>query len=328
MRCLRLPLGLYHARLKALLRLTLDVHDSILNVIFREAAMKIIDLYKRKKTVISFEVFPPKPDVPISDIYVSLDKFALLKPDFISVTYGAGGSVRQRTVEISSRIKNTLGIESLVHLTCIGHSFAEIDEMLKKIRENRLENIMALRGDPPLDTAVEARKGDFKYAGDLISYIRRSGLASDFSIAAAAYVEAHPESPTIKQDLMNLKLKVEAGVDFLTTQLFFDNRRYLDFAERAACMGITCPIVPGIMPIFKADRIKTMTAKSGCSIPASLVLMMDKYGSNDDDMRKAGIEYAAGQIRELLDNGAPGIHLYTMVRPVSTKEILIQAGLM
>ncbi len=290
--------------------------------------MKIIDIYNSKKPVISFEVFPPKADVPISNIYDALDKFALLKPDFISVTYGAGGSARQRTVEISSRIKNTLGIESMAHLTCIGHSFAEIDDILSKIKENGLENIMALRGDPPLDSSIDVKHSDFTYASDLISYIRKSESTANFSIGAAAYIEGHPECPTLKQDLINLRNKVAAGVDFLTTQLFFDNRRFIDFVERAACMGIDCPIVPGVMPIFKADQIKTITAKSGCSIPAELVLMMDKFGSKADDMRKAGIEYAAKQIRELLDNGAPGIHLYTMSRPVSTKEILIQAGLM
>ena len=290
--------------------------------------MKIIDIYNSKKPVISFEVFPPKADVPISNIYDALDKFALLKPDFISVTYGAGGSARQRTVEISSRIKNALGIESMAHLTCIGHSFAEIDDILAKIKDSGLENIMALRGDIPQDSSAEAINGDFTYASDLISYIRKSESTANFSISAAAYIEGHSECPTLKQDLINLQNKVAAGVDFLITQLFFDNKRFIDFAERAACMGISCPIVPGVMPIFKADQIKTMAAKSGCSIPADLVLMMDKFGSNADDMRKAGIEYAAKQMRELLDNGAPGIHIYTMSRPVSTKEILIQAGLM
>ena len=289
--------------------------------------MKIIDLYKSKKPVISFEVFPPKADVPISDIYSALDKFAALKPGFISVTYGAGGAKRQRTVEISSRIKNNLGIESMSHLTCIGHSNEEIDEILQNIRDNNLENIMALRGDPPIDGSVEIGKGDFKYASELIEYIRNSKEYSDFSIGAAAYIEGHPECKTIKQDLLNLKHKVDSGVDFLVTQLFFDNRRYVDFVDRAACLGIGCPIVPGIMPVFKADQIKTITAKSGCSIPADLVLLMDKYGDNNDDMREAGIEYAVKQIRELLDNGAPGIHLYTMSRPVSTQRILELAGL-
>lgn len=289
--------------------------------------MRIVDIYKSKKPVVSFEVFPPKADVPISNIYSALDKFATLKPDFISVTYGAGGGKRQRTVEISSRIKNTLGIESMSHLTCIGHSVEEIDDIMENIKGNKLQNIMALRGDPPIDGSVEIGKGDFRYASDLIEHIRSSKKYSDFSIGAAAYIEGHPECKTLKQDLLNLKHKVDSGTDFLVTQLFFDNRRYIDFVERAACLGINCPIVPGIMPVFKANQIKTMTAKSGCSIPANLVLMMDKYGENHDDMREAGIEYAAKQIRELLDNGAPGIHLYTMSRPVSTKKILNLAGL-
>lgn len=290
--------------------------------------MRIIDLFNTKKPVLSFEVFPPRADAPLNDIFDALDKFAELSPDFMSVTYGAGGGGNQRTVEISSRIKNVLGIESLTHLTCIGHTRDEIDGILAKMRESNLENILALRGDLPSgETQCADEKRDFEYASDLIEYIKKSKNSSDFSTAAAAYIEGHIECKSLKQDLLNLKYKYDRGVDFLITQLFFDNRRYFEFIDKAAGMCISCPIVPGVMPVFKADQIKTIAAKSGCSIPADLVLLMDKYGSDPEDMKRAGIEYAARQIRDLLDNGAPGVHIYTMVRPVSTKDILVQAGI-
>ncbi|MDD4189042.1 MAG: methylenetetrahydrofolate reductase [Eubacteriales bacterium] len=290
--------------------------------------MKIIDLFNSKKPVLSFEVFPPKADSPLDDIFKALDKFAKLRPDFMSVTYGAGGNGNKRTVEISSRIKNTLGIESLTHLTCIGHTKDEIDAILSNMSKNNLENILALRGDLPVgEKRLPDGKRDFSYASDLIDHIKKHKKSGIFSTAAAAYIEGHVECKSLKQDLLNLKYKYDRGVDFLITQLFFDNRRYFEFIEKAAGIGVACPIVPGIMPVFKADQIKTISAKSGCSIPADLVLMMDKYGSEPEEMKKAGIDYAARQIRDLLEGGAPGLHIYTMVRPVSTKLILEQAGI-
>lgn len=282
--------------------------------------MNLVNLFQKKKPVISFEIFPPKLDTPIESIFNTLEQFKDLKPDFISVTYGAGGSAKDRTIEIASKIKNEYGIESMAHLTCVGHSEEEIDALLKSINEHNLENILALRGDPPADQPdFDFSKNVYQYANELIVHIRKN---NKFCIAAAAYVEGHVDSKRLKDDLINLKQKVDTGVDFLMTQLFFDNRLFYDFLDKISSMGITCPIIPGIMPIFKADQIKRITSLCGASLPAKLVIMMDKYGGNDDDMRKAGIEYASAQIRDLIDNGADGIHLLTMNRPKSTKEIL------
>jgi methylenetetrahydrofolate reductase (NADPH) len=288
--------------------------------------MKIVDLYRTNKAVISFEVFPPKPDTPLEEIYTSLEGFSKLGPSFISVTYGAGEKRRQRTLEISSEIKKTYGIESMAHLTCIDHTRKEINTILDRLEENGIENVLALRGDPPGNYAsYDFTTADFRYASDLVAHI---AARKRFCIAAAAYVEGHVECPSLSLDLMNLKKKVNAGVDFLITQLFFDNRRYFDFIERTTALGINCPIIPGIMPVFREGQIKSIAAKSGCSIPASLVLTIDKFSGDPKALRQAGIEYAAMQIRELLDNGVPGIHIYTMNRPVSTRRLMQEAGLL
>jgi len=286
--------------------------------------VKIIDLFKQNRPVISFEIFPPKPDVPLDTLFESIEGFKKLSPDYISVTYGAGGSQRGRTVEIASRIKNHYGIESMCHLTCVGHTAEEIDELLLQMKQENIHNVLALRGDPPLDQPdFDFSKGTFRYANELIEYINSK---HDFCIAAAAYLEGHVDSKRLDEDRRYLKNKVDAGVDLLITQLFFDTRLYFDFLDRCAQLNINCPVVPGIMPIF-SSRIKNMTARSGCSIPAKLVLMMDKYENNSEDLKKAGEEYAGLMIRELLDGGAPGIHLYTMNKLQSTIEIMKIAGL-
>lgn len=282
--------------------------------------MKIIDMFNKKRPVISFEIFPPRPDVPLDRIYDQLECFEALSPDYISVTYGAGGSRKGRTLEIASRIKKLHNIESMAHFTCVGHTKEEIDNMLKAMHESGLENILALRGDPPADQPdFDFGRSAYKYAYELIQHIRR---VNDFCVAAASYVEGHVDSRRLSEDLAHLKEKVDTGVDFLITQLFFDNRLFFDFIEKARAKGIECPVAAGIMPIFKADQIKSIALKSGCSIPARVVLMMDKYQNDPEDMRKAGIEYASYQIRELIGEGVDGIHLYTMNRPKSTREIM------
>lgn len=282
--------------------------------------MRITELFKSKKPVIAFELFPPKPDVPLDTIYEHLDQFEALKPDYISVTYGAGGSQKGRTLEIAARIKNMHHIESMAHFTCVGHTREEIDNMLASMHEIGLENILALRGDTPANQPeFDFSKNVYSYAYELVNHIRQ---INNFCIAAAAYVEGHVDSKRLSEDLIHLKEKVDAGANFLITQLFFDNRLFYDFMDKARSSGINCPVAAGIMPIFKADQIKSITAKSGCSIPAKLVLMMDKYQDNTEDLRKAGIEYASLQIRDLIENGVDGIHLYTMNRPKSTAEIV------
>jgi methylenetetrahydrofolate reductase (NADPH) len=290
-----------------------------------EDEMKIIDLFNTEKPVIAFEIFPPKPDLPLETIYNQLDLFEALKPDYISVTYGAGGSKKGGTVEIAARIKNKHHIESMAHFTCAGHNLHEVDSMLGSMNANGLDNVLALRGDPPENMPdFDFNRGVFSHAYELVDHIKRSG---DYCIAAATHMEGHIESKRLKEDLVHLKEKVDAGVDFLVTQFFFDNRIYYDFIDKTQAMGINCPILPGIMPVFKADQIKSMTAKSGCSIPAKLILIMDKYQDSPDDMLKAAIEYAAKQIGDLIQNDAFGIHLYTMNRPKSTRQILEAAGL-
>lgn len=287
--------------------------------------MKVIELFGKNKPIISFEIFPPKLDTPLESIYDSLEKFKAIAPDFISVTYGAGGSKKDRTIEIATKIKREYNIETMAHFTCVGHSRDEIDRMLDLMHEHGLENILALRGDPPADQPdFDYNMNTYCYASELVRHIRGK---NNFCIAAAAYVEGHVECSLLKEDLLNLKRKVDEGVDFLVTQLFFDNRLFYGFLDKARSTGINCPITAGVMPIFKADQIKSIAAKSGCSFPAKLVLMMDKYHDNPDDLRKAGIEYAATQMRDLIGNGANGIHLYTMNRPKSTEEIMINAGL-
>jgi len=287
--------------------------------------MKINKMFCDKKPLIAFEIFPPKPDVPVETIYEKLSRFEALKPDYISVTYGAGGSQKGRTIDIASMIREKHGIESMAHFTCVGHSREEIDQMVGTMHDKGLENILALRGDPPAgDVDFDFSKNRYCYAYELVEHIRS---VNNFCIAAAAYVEGHVNSKRLKEDIIRLKQKVDSGVDFLITQLFFDNRLFYDFMDKVRSIGIGCPVAAGIMPIFRADQIKSITARSGCSIPASLVLMMDKYNDNPDDLRKAGVEYAAGQIRDLVENGVEGIHLYTMNRPESTKEILQAAGI-
>lgn len=288
--------------------------------------MRISELFKKSKPLVSFEIFPPKMDTPVESLYDSLKQFSEMKPAFMSVTYGAGGSQKDRTIEIASKIKHDYKIEAMAHFTCVGHTKEEIDELIKNLQENGLENILALRGDPPMNQPdFDFSKNVYRYASELITHIRTK---ADLCIAAAAYVEGHVDSKRLKDDLLHLKEKVATGVDFLVTQLFFDNRLFYDFLDRIAALNIKCPVTPGIMPIFKADQIKRITSLCGASLPAKLVVMMDKYGDNPEDMRKAGIEYASNQISDLVANGVDGIHLLTMNRPKSSREILTNAGLL
>ncbi len=287
--------------------------------------MKISNIFQKKKQILSFEIFPPRLDTPIESIYERLGDFAAMKPDFISVTYGAGGTKKGRTLEIASKIKQDYGIESLAHFTCVGHTIEEIDSMSRQMQDKGLENLFALRGDPPVDFPdFDFSKNVFSHASELIRHIRKQ---NDFCIAAAAYPEGHADSPRIKYDMHYLKMKVDTGVDFLITQLFFDNRVFYDFMDKCAAYHITCPILPGVMPIFKANQIKRIALMCGASMPAKLVLLLDKYGDTPD-MEKAGIEYASEQICDLLASGVDGVHINTMNRVNSTNEILKNTALL
>lgn len=286
--------------------------------------MKISTLFQQKKPVISFEIFPPKSTTPVETIYETLEGLIKLNPDYISVTYGAGGSSRDRTKEIASRIKNQYRVEALAHLTCVGHSCSEIDEVLKGLQEENIENVLALRGDPPADNPNYDFSGcDFQFASDLVKYIKSN---SNACVAAAAYPEGHPHCNRLSKDLERLKLKVDQGVDFLITQLFFDNRIFYNFIENARRIGIDCPVMTGIMPVLNANQIKRMISLCGASMPAKLLMMVDKYGDNNEDMEKAGIEFASRQVQDLMDNGVEGVHLYTMNKPRQITEILRNVG--
>ncbi|AQS59562.1 methylenetetrahydrofolate reductase [NAD(P)H] [Desulforamulus ferrireducens] len=286
--------------------------------------MKISALFKEKKPVISFEIFPPKTTTPIETIFNTLEEMVKLKPDFISVTYGAGGSSRDRTREIASRIKNQYKVEALAHLTCVGHTTAEIDKILKDLESENIENVLALRGDPPADQPdYDFSACDFQYASDLVRHIKN---CSNMSVGAAAYPEGHVHCKRLSEDMHWLKYKVDQGVDFLVTQIYFDNRIFYNFIENARRIGINCPVSPGIMPVLNAKQIKRMITLCGASMPAKLLILVDKYGDSPEDMEKAGIEYASRQVQDLLDNGVDGIHLYTMNKYQQITEILRNVG--
>lgn len=286
--------------------------------------MKLADYYRRDSLAVSFEVFPPKLDTPLESIFDTIRLLKELNPCFISVTYGAGGSQKGRTVEIASRIHNEFHCEAMAHLTCVGHSREDMCQILDELETAGVQKVLALRGDPPQGQQdFDFSKGEFQYASELVQFIRER---KDFSIAAAAYPEGHRACPSIDQDWRHLKAKVDGGVDLLITQLFFDNRIFYHFLDHARAMGIQCPIVPGIMPVFNARQIKRILSLCGASMPADLLLMTDKYGDQPEDMRKAGVEYAIRQIGDLIRHGVDGIHLEPMNKPDLAREILRGVG--
>ncbi len=277
--------------------------------------MKITELFK-EKTVLSFEIFPPKRTSPIETVYKTLDGLKDLKPDFMSVTYGAGGSKNSKmTFKIASEIKTKYGIESVAHLPCIGLTEKDVVEKLDELNSLGIDNILALRGDIP---EGYSDNGDFRYACDLISFIKEHG---DFDIAAACYPEGHIESKSLVDDIHNLKGKVNSGANHLITQLFFDNDYFYSFIERCQVAGIDVPVEAGIMPVVNKKQIERMASLCGATVPKKFVAMMDKYGDNPIAMRDAGIAYAIDQIVGLITQGVDGIHLYTMNNPYIARKI-------
>ena len=268
------------------------------------------------KTVLSLEIFPPQRTASIGIIYKTLEELQGLNPDFISVTYGAGGSeTNTATLEIASAIKNNYGIESVAHLPCISLNKDEVLNMLEGFKQAGVENILALRGD--VNPAL-VPKQDFRYASDLVLFIKENG---DFNIIGACYPEGHSESPNLVEDIRNLKIKVDAGTDQLITQLFFDNSYFYSFRERASIAGINVPIEAGIMPAVNKKQIERMVTLCGVRLPKKFVTMMEKYENNPVAMRDAGIAYAVDQIVDLMAHGVDGIHLYTMNNPYIAKKI-------
>lgn len=287
--------------------------------------MKIGSFYTREEPVLSLEIFPPKYDYPLETIFVTIDELQKLKPSYISVTYGAGGGKKDRTGEIAARIKRDYGIEPLAHLTCARHTKAEVNMILDKLWDEGIRNILALRGDPPEDDKdFDFSRQEYRYAYELIDDAKAK---ADFGIAAAAYPEGHVECNRLSKDLVNLKMKVDRGVDFLITQMFFDNRIYYDFVDKAIGAGINIPIVPGIIPVLNAKQIKRIIYLSGASIPHNMLKLVDAYENSPDDMAKAGIEFASSQVQDLIANKVPGVHLYTMNKAEAIIEIVKNVGL-
>ena len=284
--------------------------------------------YKNKREnapSISFEVFPPKDDSEFEKLKGILAKLAEFSPSIITVTHGAMGKGRKRTLEVASYVKNVIGTESACHLTCIGSSEREIDLMLEGIEQKKIHNIVALRGDIPKEEGKELlSKGAFQHANQLVEHIRKyeKEKPQRFSLAVAGYPEKHIESPSFEEDIANLKKKVDAGADIIITQLFFDNRYYFDYVERVRAAGIELPIIPGLMPVLSSRQVIRISSLCGTEIPASLKKKLDGAG---DDNRKAveiGIAQCRDQVRELIDKGVPGIHFYVLNRTSHIEKIL------
>lgn len=279
--------------------------------------MQINELFGQGRTVFSCEVFPPKATSPVDTIYKTLDGLKEIRPDYISVTFGAGGSeVNQSTREIAGIIQKQYGIPAVAHLTCVNYSRDEVADLLSGLRADGIDNILALRGDR--NPEVEP-KTDFQYASQLIRFIReRDGQVG---ISAACYPEGHPESASMVDDLRHLKEKVDAGAQRLVSQLFFDNDDFFEFVEKARIAGITVPIQAGIMPVLNRKSIERMVALCGASLPRKLTRILSRYGDHPQAMREAGIAYAIDQISDLIAGGVDGIHLYTMNNPDVARRI-------
>lgn len=267
--------------------------------------MHVNTLYETKRPLISFEIFPPKGEAQVDNIYQTIDGLASLSPDFISVTYGAGGTSKDNTVKVASNVQNRYNVPTLTHLTCVGMKIEEIEQVLSKMQENGIKNILALRGD----RNESLQTGHFTYANELITYIKKR---YDFNVVAACYPEKHIEAISLEQDLINLKQKIDCGADMLISQLFFDNNIFYEFREKVRNKGIDVPIIAGIMPITSATQLKRFITLCGATIPLEIQQFLKAYGHNAKAIKEAGIVYATHQIIDLLANDVDGIHIYTM----------------
>ena len=282
--------------------------------------MKIIEKLSSSTPVFSFEFFPPKNSEGFATLFETIARLKPSAPGFVSVTYGAGGSTRSKTVDLVGNIKNAIGIESMAHLTCVGHDEKEIRSVLESLQEKNIENVLALRGDPPQgEEKFIKTEGGFEYGNELVAFMKKN---FSFCIGAACYPEGHVECKDLDKDIENLKRKVDSGVDFLVTQLFFDNRHYFDFLDRAQKANINIPVIPGIMPILNFKQIKRFTKMCGASLSSSLLAKFEGIEDDSEKVRQTGIEHAIDQCRELLENKAPGIHFYTLNRSKATLAIL------
>lgn len=280
--------------------------------------MYIKDIFDSKKQVLSFEVFPPKQDSGEETVKAAVDELVKQPIDYISVTYGAGGSTSKRTADIAEYIQKEHGMTALAHLSCITADKTGIEKMLADMKERGIENILALRGDLPQEGAETA--ADYSYASELVADIKKYG---GFCVGGACYPECHPDSPDLETDIENLKKKVDAGCDFLVTQMFFDNGKFYEFRNLAVKKGINVPITAGIMPLTQASQIKRMCILSGgASMPSKFTRMFSKYESKPEALKQAGIAYAVDQVAELLSNDTDGVHIYTMNKPDVARQIV------
>lgn len=283
--------------------------------------MKLTELFKKDGLSLSFEVFPPKTDTAFDSVKVATEEIASLRPAFMSVTYGAGGGTSRYTLDIAKNIKERYSVPTLAHLTCVSSTKETVAAKITEIKAAGIENVMALRGDLTPELMASDREGwAYRHAVDLVRELRSSG--EDFCIGGACYPEVHPESENQKEDIRFLKEKVDAGCDFLTTQMFFDNNLLYNFLYKIREAGITLPVIPGIMPITNANQIDRAIKLSGSFMPRRFASLVDKFGTNPDAMKQAGIAYATDQIIDLFANGIKNVHVYSMNKPDVAKKIL------
>jgi len=282
--------------------------------------MLIRDILKQRYPCISFEFSPPKTDEGVANLIGTIRSLRILNPAFVSVTYGAGGSSRARTVEVVTRIKGELDIEAMAHVTCVGHSADELRELFEELRSAGIQNIMALRGDPPKgQERFVAHADGFRFASELITML---SAEFDFSIGAAGNPEKHQEAPTLEADIANAVRKVRAGADFIVTQLFFDNDAYFEYVRRLRDEGVEVPIIPGIMPITNYEGIARMTQMSGARIPQRLLAELEARSDEPEAVAELGVAFCALQCQDLLARGAPGLHFYTLNKSPATRAVV------
>ena len=282
--------------------------------------MKISEKLRLSEPIFSFEFFPPKDSEGFASLFETIARLKVSDPGFVSVTYGAGGSTRSKTVDLVGNIKNFIGLESMAHLTCVGHDQQEIRSVLESLQSRNIDNILALRGDPPQgEEKFLKTEGGFEYGNELVAFIKKN---FSFCVGAACYPEGHVECKDLDKDIENLKKKVDSGADFLVTQLFFDNKHYFDFMDRAAKANINIPVIPGIMPVLNLKQIKRFTKMCGATLSPGLINKFSGIEDDSEKVRQIGIAHAIEQCRELLENKAPGIHFYTLNRSKATLAIL------
>lgn len=295
--------------------------------------MHVADIFSRDGLTTSFEFFPPRNPQGWESLYATIAEFEALGPSFVSVTYGAGGSTRDQTHELVSRLRRVTRLDPIPHLTCVGHTTAEIEALLERYAADGVSNILALRGDQPRDGSATTQRGDFPHAADLVRFVRRfnaSGRHPDprgFGIGVAGFPEGHPETPNTLVQMDHLKAKIDAGADWICTQLFFDNRAFFDWRERCELRGIKVPVLAGIMPITStAGLLRMADLAAGTRFPASLLRSIDRCGGDEEAVARVGIHWATEQCRDLLDRGVRGLHFYTLNRSGATRRIYETLG--